>query len=128
MGKCRVYGETGHECPEGNVCGDETTGESSVEYVTTASVTLGQEGTGTAPIRAVTPGKSGNVPAGVIQLMMTSVSGVTSVTNPEPTRSGTDVETDQSLLPRGHYLGRAGTDAFKQICRRCLNWPVTHRI
>lgn len=79
---------------------DEGSGESSVEYVTTSGVMLSDLGTGTASIRAVMPGSSGNVPAGVIQLMMTSVSGVTSVTNPEPTRSGTDTESDQSLLER----------------------------
>lgn len=81
---------------------DEGSGESSIEYVTTMAVTLslGNVGTGSAPIKAVTPGKNGNVPAGVIQLMSTPVSGVTSVTNPEPTKSGTDIETDQSLLER----------------------------
>lgn len=110
-------GKPGTNVPKGTYVAtpaDETTGESSVEYVTTASVTLGQDGTGTAPIRAVTPGKSGNVPAGVIQLLMTSVSGVTSVTNPEPTRSGTDVETDQSLLERFYAKVRSqGTSGNK---------------
>lgn len=93
---------------------DEGSGESSVEYVTTSGVTLGDLGTGTAPIRAVTPGSNGNVPAGVIQLMMTSVSDVTSVTNPEPTRSGTDTESDQSLLERFYTKVRSqGTSGNK---------------
>ncbi|MGG3310772.1 baseplate J/gp47 family protein [Paenibacillus lautus] len=93
---------------------DEGSGESSVEYVTTSGVMLSDLGTGTAPIRAVTPGSSGNVPAGVIQLMMTSVSGVTSVTNPEPTRSGTDTESDQSLLERFYAKVRSqGTSGNK---------------
>lgn len=93
---------------------DEGSGESSVEYVTTSGVTLSDSGTGTAPIRAVTPGSNGNVPAGVIQLMMTSVSGVTSVTNPEPTRSGTDTESDQSLLERFYAKVRSqGTSGNK---------------
>lgn len=93
---------------------DEGSGESSVEYVTTSGVMLSDLGTGTAPIRAVTPGSNGNVPAGVIQLMMTSVSGVTSVTNPEPTRSGTDTESDQSLLERFYAKVRSqGTSGNK---------------
>ncbi|WP_339219768.1 baseplate J/gp47 family protein [Paenibacillus sp. FSL W7-1332] len=93
---------------------DEGSGESSVEYVTTSGVTLSDLGTGAAPIRAVTPGSNGNVPAGVIQLMMTSVSGVTSVTNPEPTRSGTDTESDQSLLERFYAKVRSqGTSGNK---------------
>lgn len=93
---------------------DEGSGESSVEYVTTLGVTLSDLGTGTTPIRAVTPGSNGNVPAGVIQLMMTSVSGVTSVTNPEPTRSGTDTESDMSLLERFYAKVRSqGTSGNK---------------
>lgn len=93
---------------------DEGSGESSVEYVTTSGVMLSDLGTGTASIRAVMPGSSGNVPAGVIQLMMTSVSGVTSVTNPEPTRSGTDTESDQSLLERFYAKVRSqGTSGNK---------------
>lgn len=93
---------------------DEGSGESSVEYVTISGVTLSDLGTGTAPIRAVMPGSNGNVPAGVIQLMMTSVSGVTSVTNSEPTRSGTDTESDQSLLERFYAKVRSqGTSGNK---------------
>lgn len=93
---------------------DEVSGESSVEYVTTAAVTLSDSGTGTAPIRAVVPGKQGNVPADVIQLMMSSIGGVMSVTNPEPTRSGADTETDQSLLERFYAKVRSqGTSGNK---------------
>ncbi|SMF72347.1 Uncharacterized phage protein gp47/JayE [Paenibacillus uliginis N3/975] len=93
---------------------DEGSGEPSVEYATTMGVTLSDLGTGTAPIKAVTPGKNGNVPAGVIQLMSTSISGVTSVTNPEPTKSGTDTEMDQSLLERFYAKVRSqGTSGNK---------------
>lgn len=102
-GSVLFTGKPGTTVPAGTYVAtpaDEGSGESSVEYVTTMAVTLSDLGTGTAPIRAVTPGKNGNVPAGVIQLMSTSVSGVSSVTNPEPTKSGTDIETDQSLLER----------------------------
>lgn len=101
---------------------DEGSGESSVEYVTTSGVTLSDLGTGTAPIRAVVPGSSGNVPAGVIQLMMTSISGVTSVTNPEPTRSGSNTESDQSLLERFYAKVRSqGTSGNKAQYRQWAN-------
>lgn len=110
-------GKPGITVPEGiyvATLADEGSGEPSVEYVTTTRVTLSESGTGTAPIRAVTPGKNGNVPPGVIQLMMTSVSGVTSVTNAESTRSGTDTETDQSLLERFYTKVRSqGTSGNK---------------
>lgn len=116
-GSVAFTGKPGTTVPAGTYVAtpaDEGSGESSVEYVTTSGVTLGDLGTGTAPIRAVTPGSNGNVPAGVIQLMMTSVSGVTSVTNPEPTRSGTDTESDQSLLERFYAKVRSqGTSGNK---------------
>ncbi|MGC6584751.1 baseplate J/gp47 family protein [Paenibacillus sp. Dod16] len=116
-GSVLFTGKPGTTVPAGTYVAtpaDEGSGESSVEYVTTSGVTLSDLGTGTAPIRAVMPGSSGNVPAGVIQLMMTSVSGVTSVTNPEPTRSGTDTESDQSLLERFYAKVRSqGTSGNK---------------
>ncbi|WP_145040686.1 baseplate J/gp47 family protein [Paenibacillus sp. Y412MC10] len=116
-GSVVFVGKPGTTVPAGTYVAtpaDEGSGESSVEYVTTSGVTLNDMGIGTAPIRAVTPGSSGNVPAGVIQLMMTSVSGVTSVTNPEPTRSGTDTESDQSLLERFYAKVRSqGTSGNK---------------
>jgi uncharacterized phage protein gp47/JayE len=116
-GSVLFTGKPGTTVPAGTYVAtpaDEGSGESSVEYVTTSGVTLSDLGTGTAPIRAVMPGSNGNVPAGVIQLMMTSVSGVTSVTNPEPTRSGTDTESDQSLLERFYAKVRSqGTSGNK---------------
>ncbi|MGM1048660.1 MAG: baseplate J/gp47 family protein [Bacillota bacterium] len=116
-GSILFTGKPGTTVPAGTYVAtpaDEGSGESSVEYVTTLGVTLSDSGTGTAPIKAVTPGKNGNVPAGVIQLMSTSISGVTSVTNPEPTKSGTDVETDQSLLERFYAKVRSqGTSGNK---------------
>ncbi|MGE7827844.1 baseplate J/gp47 family protein [Paenibacillus sp. NPDC093718] len=117
-GSVLFTGKPGTTVPAGTYVAtpaDEGSGESSVEYVTTSDVTLSDYlGTGAAPIRAVTPGSNGNVPAGVIQLMMTSVSGVTSVTNPEPTRSGTDTESDQSLLERFYAKVRSqGTSGNK---------------
>lgn len=96
-------GMPGTKIPKGTFVAtpaDEVSGESSLEYFTTADITLSDSGTGTVQIRALNPGKNGNVPAKVIQVMSTSISGVTSVTNPEPTKSGADVETDQSLLDR----------------------------
>ncbi|GIO95055.1 tail protein [Paenibacillus lautus] len=116
-GSVLFTGKPGTTVPAGTYVAtpaDEGSGESSVEYVTTSGVTLSDLGTGTAPIRAVVPGSNGNVPAGVIQLIMTSVSGVTSVTNPEPTRSGTDTESDQSLLERFYAKVRSqGTSGNK---------------
>ncbi|MEE4561962.1 baseplate J/gp47 family protein [Paenibacillus polymyxa] len=102
-GKVKFTGTAGTTVPAGTLVAtpaDDVSGEASIEYATTASVTLDEQGTGEAIIRAVNPGRRGNVPAGVIQVMATPISGVSSVNNTEETKSGTDVESDQLLLER----------------------------
>ncbi|WP_059044447.1 baseplate J/gp47 family protein [Paenibacillus rubinfantis] len=124
-GIVRFTGEPGRTVPAGTVVAtpaDEFSAEASMEYETTAAVMLDQNGEGMASIRALVPGRAGVVPAGVIQVMATPVSGVTAVTNPEATRGGADVESDELLLERffsqvrnqgtsgnkAHYLKWAG--------------------
>ncbi|GAB6988047.1 baseplate J/gp47 family protein [Paenibacillus pini] len=93
---------------------DDVSGEASIEYETTQSVVLDEGGKGTVAVRAVNTGRKGNVPAGVIHIMSTSVNGVASVTNLEATKSGTDMETDQSLLERFYAKVRSqGTSGNK---------------
>ncbi|GIO35857.1 baseplate J-like protein [Paenibacillus antibioticophila] len=102
-GMVRFTGTPGKLIPSGvglATPADEISSESSIEYVTTAEVTLDGEGVGEAPIRAVEAGRSGNVPAGVITVMATPISGITAVVNPEATTGGTDIESDESLLER----------------------------
>ncbi|GJM78894.1 hypothetical protein HMSSN139_13900 [Paenibacillus sp. HMSSN-139] len=102
-GEVRFTGEPGRTVPAGTVVAtpaDEYSAEASMEYETTSAVTLDERGERTAPIRALVPGRAGVVPAGVIQVMATPVSGVTAVTNPEATRGGADIESDELLLER----------------------------
>lgn len=116
-GSVLFTGKPGTLVPEGTFVAtptDEVSGEPSVEYVTTTAVVLDSSGVGTATIRAVVPGKNGNVPAGVINVMSSSVSGISSVSNPEPTKSGADTESDQSLLGRFYAKIRSqGTSGNK---------------
>ncbi|WP_068784770.1 baseplate J/gp47 family protein [Paenibacillus phocaensis] len=102
-GVVRFTGEPARTVPAGTVVAtpaDEYSAEASMEYETTAAVTLDERGEGTAPIRALVQGRAGVVPAGVIQVMATPVGGVTAVTNPEATRGGADIESDELLLER----------------------------
>lgn len=112
-----LKGKPGTKVPAGTFVAtpaDDVSGELAVEFVTTQAVVLDDNGAASAAIRAVTSGKNGNVPAGVIQVMFSSVSGITSVTNPEPTRSGADTESDQSLLERFYAKVRSqGTSGNK---------------
>ncbi len=53
-----------------------------------------------APIKAVTTGTVGNVAAGTITILVTSVPGSPSVTNGVQTSGGTDIESNAALLSR----------------------------
>ncbi|AWB45316.1 Baseplate J family protein [Paenibacillus sp. CAA11] len=116
-GQVLFTGTAGRVVPAGTLVAtpaDELSGEPSAEYETTAAVTLDESGSGSAPIRAVIPGRSGNVPAGTITVIASPVSGVTAVTNPAETRGGTDTEADEALLERYYAKVRhAGTSGNK---------------
>lgn len=91
---------------EVGVPADPGTDEQVIEYVTTESVTIPGGGTVYAHIEAVEAGANGNVAAGTITAMISSISGVTAVTNPSPTFGGLDAETDAELLTRYLYKVR----------------------
>lgn len=52
------------------------------------------------PVRAINPGKQGNVVAGAITLLQSSISGVDAVTNAIAVATGADQETDAQLRRR----------------------------
>lgn len=60
------------------------------------------------PIQAVEGGKSGNVPADSIKLMVKPLSGISYVTNPEPISGGTPEESDDELRERVLDVARRG--------------------
>ncbi|MBJ9991457.1 baseplate J/gp47 family protein [Paenibacillus sp. S28] len=102
-GIVKFVGQPGKKLAKGTLIGtpaDEITGESSIEYQTTADVTLDSNGEGLAPITALVAGSQGNVPAGVIEVMLVPTSGIISVTNPAAVTGGADEESDESLLER----------------------------
>lgn len=102
-GEVMFTGTPGKQIPSGSIVAtpaDEVTGESSIEYKTMAEVILDSTGEGVAPIIALVPGKSGNVPAGVIDIVSNPISGVSAVTNQTAISGGADIESDESLLER----------------------------
>lgn len=102
-GHVRFKGTPGKVVPASTIVAtpaDEVTGEASTEYETVAAVILNENSEGVVAVRAIVPGKSGTVPAGVITVLSTPINGVTAVTNLEETRGGTDIESDDSLLER----------------------------
>lgn len=77
-----------------------TANQDAIVFITEAAVTLGEDGTGTAAVTAVTPGATGNVAAGTIMFLSESVEGVASLANTAPTTGGLDRESDAAAWAR----------------------------
>ena len=98
--------------------GDLFETESGIQFEATETVTITE--TGTVNIKAVEAGPSGNVPAEQITLMPITISGITSVSNPESTSNGFEAETDEALLIR--YYERRKTPATSGNKAHYINW------
>lgn len=70
-----------------------------IQFETLESLLLNNN-TDTVPAQAVTPGSSGNVPAGSITEMPVTIQGVTAVTNEDPSAGGYNMESDADLWDR----------------------------
>lgn len=101
---------------------DPNVDETEIEYVTLEEITLDGEGTGVSAIEAVETGINGNVAAGTITAIISTLSGVDSVTNPSPTYNGLDEETDESLLTR--YLYRVQHPSSGGNVADYTNWAL----
>ncbi|MBU5441201.1 baseplate J/gp47 family protein [Paenibacillus sp. MSJ-34] len=124
-GQVKFIGTPGIIIPAGTVVAtpaDEISGESSIEFETKSAITLDSNGEAIASIQALEAGKLGNVLAGVITVLATPISGVTSVENPTETTGGTDVESDESLLER--YLVRVRTPSSSGNKADYVNWSM----
>lgn len=92
---------------------------SSVEFVTTETVTIPDDGYVTVPIEAVEAGSNGNVMANKIIVLLKSNSNITDVINIEPTTGGADIESDTDLLTRFlEYVRTPGTSGNVQNYRQ----------
>lgn len=129
--------------PAGTIVG--TGGDDSVRFETQDTVTLSNGDTSVqADIEALTPGPDGNVGQGQIDVLVSgSVSGVTTVTNPQPTgdpsftltngqtaqRPGSQGETDEQLRDRAldsTAVGGAGTAQAVELA--LLNLPEVQNV
>lgn len=92
---------------------------SSVEFVTTETVTIPDDGYVTVPIEAIEAGSNGNVMANKIIVLLKSNSNITDVINPKPTTGGADIESDTDLLTRFlEYVRTPGTSGNVQNYRQ----------
>jgi uncharacterized phage protein gp47/JayE len=74
--------------------------ETAVLFETLNDVNIDTNGSIDANIQAIEAGTSGNVAANAIQIMVDTITGVTSVTNASATSGGIDIEDDIALLQR----------------------------
>ncbi|MCL2580493.1 MAG: baseplate J/gp47 family protein [Oscillospiraceae bacterium] len=83
--------------PAGIVCADVQ----GLQFRTTEPVTLAAGGREmSVPAAAAIPGEAGNAPAGTVNLILSGLPGISSVTNPSPFAGGVDEESDLALRGR----------------------------
>ncbi|RCX16467.1 putative phage protein gp47/JayE [Fontibacillus phaseoli] len=95
--------------------------ENSIVFVTAQTGTIKQ---GKASVKAIaaTGGDKGNIAAGRIKLMLGNLSGIVSVTNPQPFINGADIESDESLL--GRYFDRVRRPATSGNVWHYRQWAL----
>ena len=91
-----------------------------VQFMATEEAVIA--GSGTVPIRCVTPGAVGNLPAGSITMMPVQIAGIVSVTNQSPTAEGYEAETDEAYYQR--FLIRLQTPPTSGNQYHYLEWAM----
>jgi len=114
-GSVTFTGTSGYTVP----AGFRIATSSGVLFEIADDVTLAS-GTGDAPIRAVTAGRSGNVAAGQITIIVNPTPSVTAVTNAAETGGGREVETDTEFRDRFRLSVAGGGAATLDSIRGAL--------
>lgn len=100
-GELEVRGQPGTEIPSGRFFSTVATSESSaVEFRSSRSVVIGDDGIVRVSVQAVLPGRGSNAGAGTVVMQNRPLDGVTSVVNPEPITGGTEIENDNDYYTR----------------------------
>ncbi len=100
-GNVKFVGQPGILVKAGTqVATQSSTNAPAITFKTTEEGVINAEGEVVVRAECAELGTAGNVPAGVIVLMLDPVNGVTAVTNPEPFTGGTDIEDDDAFRER----------------------------
>lgn len=100
-GHVTVTGIAGTTIEEGTVfCTEGTTDVESVEFATTEEATIPEQGTVDIPVASVLTGATYNVTRNTVTLQKQPNENITSVTNENPIRGGTDEEDDDTYRER----------------------------
>jgi len=111
----------GHVLVSGNgtiTIGDLFETESGIQFEATEPATI--VNSGLVAVRCRQLGPIGNVPAGQIRFIPITIAGISSVTNPEPTRDGFEAESDKELLAR--FYERIRTPATSGNKHQYKSW------
>jgi uncharacterized phage protein gp47/JayE len=100
-GELLITGVAGTEIPAGSTFSTIAYNDQpSIDFYTTEIIEIGEDGTVTVPIKALLEGASGNVAANTIVLNSSYIDDITSVTNPEATSGGVEIESIEDLQER----------------------------
>lgn len=96
-----------------------------IVFATTAPATIPGGGSIVVPVQAVEAGSAGNVVAGSITVLLSPLDGISAITNPDPTLSGADVETDEAFRNRIllAYTGAQGSGTIADYQGWALAYP-----
>ncbi|RYD01662.1 hypothetical protein N752_29230 [Desulforamulus aquiferis] len=98
VGQVMFSGAAGTVIPAGTTVAtpsDPATNNPSVKFVTNTDAILDGSGVCYVEVEAIEAGKAGNVGAQSISVMVTPVTGIAGVTNPNETSGGSDQESDE---------------------------------
>lgn len=126
-GTLTITGQAGTLIPSGSVFSTAATNNvyPAVSYATTEQATIADDGTVEVPIACSETGTVGNTTAGTIIFNASGVTGITSVTNADPTTGGTDEETDQALIARIQEYDQMLSDSFVGNAADYRRWATT---
>ena len=125
-GEITVTGRQGAVIPQGSLFSTVTVGEQlSVDFETTQPGEIPESGTLTIPVRCTQSGTVGNVPAGTIVLIASSLPGVNTVTNGSACSGGTETEDDESLRARILEYDRGQGESFVGNMADYKRWAMS---
>lgn len=102
VGEVTVTGTVGTVIPAGTLFNTASLNEEdpAISYATTVQATIPSGGSVTIDVVCQENGIIGNTAANTIILLGSAITGITGVTNENPTTGGTDEETDEALIAR----------------------------
>lgn len=112
-GEITVTGTPGTVIPKGSVLSTASVNDvPSVDYATIEAATIPAGGSVDITVECTQTGLIGNSPASTIIIAASRITGITSVTNPEPITGGTAEETDASLIERIDEYDKSRNNSF----------------